>query len=301
MVSLVIPTYNAASYLHELIKSLSTQTLAHELVIIDSQSKDSTQEILREYNINFISIPSTSFNHGSTRNLGVELTSSSNVIFFTQDAIPASSQTLELLINSLDSSPDVAMAYGRQLPYPDADTLSRFARLTNYPPVSVMKSLKNIPEMGIRTCHCSNSFAAYKKDALLSVGGFPSDNILGEDVSVAARLILKGKTIAYCAESTVYHSHNYTLQEEFKRYFDIGVFHQQQKDVLKPFTQAEAEGVKYVLAEWAYLKESNQLSNIPVQLVRTLAKYAGYRAGQWHDSIPVSLKRMMSMHEAFWN
>ena len=150
------------------------------------------------------------------------------------------------------------------------------------------------------SCSCSNSFAAYRKADLLAVGGFPTDTILGEDVSVAARLILQGKALAYCAEAEVYHSHDYTVTEEFKRYFDIGVFHQEQQAVLSVFTQAESEGFKYVVQEWQYLRRSGRLSLIPAQLIRTIAKYAGYRLGSWEQHLPVYLKRRISMHQSFW-
>ncbi|MEZ0609316.1 glycosyltransferase family 2 protein [Fibrella sp. WM1] len=300
MVSVIIPTYNASAHLPALLNRLSQQTMAYELIVIDSTSTDETPAILRDHGIDFTSIPTASFNHGATRNLGVQLANHENLVFLTQDALPADATALERLVETMASQDHIAMAYGRQLPYPSADLLSQFARQTNYPATSVMKSLKDIPQMGIKTCHCSNSFAAYKKSALLSVGGFPTDTILGEDVSVAARLILEGKTLAYCAEATVFHSHNYTITEEFKRYFDIGVFHRQQQTVLKPFTQAEAEGVKYVLAEWTYLSQQKRTSLIPVQLMRTVAKYIGYRAGQWHQGLPVSVKRAMSMHRSFW-
>ena len=300
MISVIIPTYNAATYLPALLDCLNRQTISHELIIIDSQSTDNTQAVLRQHQIQFTSIPSASFNHGSTRNLGVNLATYENVIFLTQDALPTDTDTLENLVIALTSDDSIAMAYGRQLPYAEADLLSQFARLTNYPELSRIKSMANIVEMGIKTCHCSNSFAAYKKTDLQSVGGFPSDTILGEDVSVAARLLLTGKEMAYCAEATVFHSHNYTIKEEFKRYFDIGVFHKQQEEVLKPFTKAESEGVKYVLAEWAYLRINNHSSLIPEQLIRTVVKYIGYRAGQWHWLLPNWLKRELSMHSSFW-
>lgn len=300
MVSVVIPTHNASAYLPSLLQRLREQTLPHELILIDSESDQVTQRILDEENVNVVRIKKSEFNHGMTRNLGVQLANHETVIFMTQDALPASPETLQRLVDMLHSRDDIAMAYGRQLPYPETGTFGRFARLINYPAQSVIKTKAMIPQMGIKTCSCSNSFAAYRKADLLSVGGFPSDTILGEDVSVAARLILQGKGLAYCADAQVYHSHDYTITEEFKRYFDIGVFHQEQRAVLNVFKQAESEGLKYVVEEWQYLKNNSQLTLIPAQLVRTIAKYAGYRLGSWEQHLPVSIKRRVSMHRLFW-
>lgn len=300
MVSLIIPTFNASAYLPVLLMRLREQTLAHELIFIDSESDEATQRIFENEGTSVVHIKKAEFNHGTTRNVGLQLAQYETVIFMTQDALPTSNDTLERLVEMLNSRGDISMAYGRQLPYPETGIFSRFARITNYPPNSLIKTKSMIPEMGIKTCSCSNSFAVYKKQDLLAVGGFPTNTILGEDVSVAARFILEGKAVAYCAEAEVLHSHDYSLAEEFKRYFDIGVFHQEQQSVLHQFTQAESEGLKYVIQEWQYLYQNKKLALIPAQLIRTVVKYAGYRLGSWEQYLPNKLKRVISMHKSFW-
>ncbi|TAE27300.1 MAG: glycosyltransferase [Cytophagales bacterium] len=301
MVSVVIPTYNAASYLPSLLQTLREQTLKHRLILIDSESTDGTQDIIKRTDAVLVPIEKATFNHGSTRNLGVRMADSDIIVFLTQDALPAAPDALEQLTNILKVDGTVAMAYGRQLPYRETGAFGRFARLMNYPDQSIIKTKVLIPKMGIKTCSCSNSFAAYRRSDLESVGGFPSDTILGEDVSVAARFILQGKGVAYCAEAKVYHSHDYSVTEEFKRYFDIGVFHEEQKAILNGFSKAESEGFKYVINEWQYLREHGQLALIPSQIVRTIAKYVGYKIGRFENHLPNSLKRRLSMHPTFWH
>ncbi|GAB3793520.1 glycosyltransferase [Spirosoma humi] len=300
MVSVIIPTYNAASYLPSLLKSLREQTIDYELIIIDSGSTDDTIEILKGENVSIISINKSDFNHGKTRNLALNTAKSDIVVFMTQDALPASTDSIDKLVATLRSRKDIALAYGRQLPYPQTGVFGRLARLTNYPSESIIKTKDLIPILGIKTCSCSNSFAAYFKTDLLSVGGFPSNTILGEDVSVAARLILDNKAVAYSAEAAVFHSHDYTLIEEFKRYFDIGVFHEEQHAILSQFSKAESEGIKYVFQEWKYLSKNGYINLIPAQLLRTIFKYVGYRIGRGQRYMPVSLKRLFSMHSLFW-
>jgi rhamnosyltransferase len=300
MISVIIPLYNAINYLEPLLNKLAKQTATHELILIDSTSTDGTSAWLQERNIPFHSIPTATFNHGSTRNLGVSLATGNYVVMLTQDALPAQNDSLEQLVAAFESNPDVALAYGRQLPYPDATLLSQFARQTNYPPDSQIKTLKDVDRLGIRTCHCSNSFAAYRKSSLQSIGGFPADVILGEDVVVGAQFILKGLSIAYRADAGVVHSHNYTIIEEFKRYFDIGAFHQQRTQLLQPFMRAESEGLRYVLGEWRFLRQQRRIDLIPDQCVRTLAKYVGYRLGRVQQKLPHRLKPFLSMHRSFW-
>ncbi len=301
MVSVVIPTYNAENYLPALILMLRKQTVSHELVILDSESTDSTRLILQQEGIDFVSVKKREFNHGATRNKGLQFCNYETVIFMTQDALPEASDTLEKLINSLYSETKVAVAYGRQIPYVSTDTFGRFARYNNYPSESLVKDKNLIPTMGIKTCSCSNSFAAYKKSLLLEIGGFPEDVILGEDVSVAAQYILQNYSVYYCAEAVVYHSHNYSLAEEFCRYFDIGVFHKQQQSILNSFTGAESEGLRYVLAESKFLLNTDAIRLIPEQYARTFVKYIGYRMGLFYINMPKKLLRRFSMHPLFWD
>jgi rhamnosyltransferase len=121
-----------------------------------------------------------------------------------------------------------------------------------------------------------------------------------EDVYVGAKAVLAGYTIHYNAEACVIHSHNYSLLEEFRRYFDIGVFYHQEKWIVESFSKAEKEGIKYVKAEIRHLINSGSKRLIPEMLLRTSLKYAGYLMGKHEKSIPMRLKRVLSMHHYYW-
>ncbi|MGR5909261.1 hypothetical protein ACT7C4_01715 [Bacillus pacificus] len=47
--------------------------------------------------------------------------------------------------------------------------------------------------------------------------------ILNEDLILASKVILEGKNVIYTPTAKVFHSHNYNLKQQFKRYFDIGM------------------------------------------------------------------------------
>lgn len=88
-ISIVIPAYNAAKTIGNIILSLETQNFNDfELIIIDDGSIDETESIVREYaqkytNINFFS----QVNKGvsSARNAGFEKTSGDYVLFLDSD------------------------------------------------------------------------------------------------------------------------------------------------------------------------------------------------------------------------
>jgi rhamnosyltransferase len=193
----------------------------------------------------------------------------------------------------------VACAYGRQLPHADASPVAAHARLFNYPDVSRSVSLADKSHLGLKACFMSNSFAAYRVADFQAVGGFPSSVILGEDMSVAARLLMAGKRVAYVAGACVHHSHNYTALQEFRRYFDTGVFHARSPWLLQTFGSAGGEGLRFVRSELAYLWRHAPVW-IPSALVRTAAKLAGYRMGRLEAMWPLWFKRWCSMHKGFW-
>jgi rhamnosyltransferase len=273
---------------------------AVDTLIIDSGSSDQTPIIVKESNYRLVSIKKEDFNHGSTRQMGVALCNAQFIIFLTQDAILTQSKSLQNIIQCFEN-PRVGAAYGRQLPHADSGVLGTHARLFNYPEQSKIKSLADARNIGIKAAFLSNSFAAYRREALIAVGGFPNNTILGEDTYVAAKMLLADWKIAYCAEAQVYHSHDYTYLQEFNRYFDIGVFHSRESWIREKFGQAEGEGLKFVLSEAKYLIDSGKWYLLPSAFIRTCLKYLGYRLGMREKSLPVKIKKYLSMHKRFWD
>jgi len=297
---LIIPTLNGGKTFRQLLESVSSQVLPLSgMMVIDSGSSDDTVILAKQFGFDVVSINRDEFNHGATRQRAIVMNSKADVaVFLTQDAILADKLAISRLV-SIFQDERVGAAYGRQLPYQGAMPLEEYARLCNYPSKSRVKSLADARELGIKTAFMSNSFAAYRCCALREVGGFPSNTILGEDMYVAAKMLLGDWKIAYCAEAKVYHSHGYSLVQEFKRYFDIGVFQSREAWIRESFGQAEGQGFRYVVSELNYLWNYHKLT-IPEALVRTLIKYLAYKLGIAEASIPVNIKRQLSMHSRYW-
>ncbi|MDO5090208.1 MAG: glycosyltransferase family 2 protein [Cardiobacteriaceae bacterium] len=299
--ALVMPTRNAGAGLDAWFAALAQQTLAPtQVVIIDSASVDGTAERAREAGCLVHGIAVADFNHGGSRNLGISLLDADVevAVLMTQDAILHDPQALQTLLAAF-ADPDVAAAYGRQLPHENANPLAAHARLFNYPAASAVKGQEDIAQMGIKTAFISNSFAAYRLSAWRAAGGFPENMILAEDMHLAARLILAGYKIAYCAEATVRHSHNYSPVQEFRRYFDTGVFHREAGWIHEHFGGATGEGKRFVLSEWRYLWRHAPLW-LPLSPVFTLAKWTGYQLGRQWPKVPRGLLFKFSMNRQFW-
>lgn len=298
--TLCLLTINAGATIRPFLDALAAQSLFHlDCLVIDSASDDGTPEFLTNAGIRVHSIPRQEFNHGTTRQLAVELCPDADIlIFMTQDALLATPNSLQNLVAAF-SDPKIGVAFGRQLPQTVAGPIETHARIFNYPPISRVKSLADIPILGIKTAFISNSFAAYRRSALEAVGGFPSHCIVSEDTFVAAKMLLAEWKISYCAEAQVYHSHRYNYFQEFQRYFDIGVFHGCEPWVRKRLGGAEGEGRRLFLSEMKFL-----LRKAPHLLLsaclRTAIKYLGFRAGLAEKFLPLRLKRRLSMQKSFW-
>ncbi len=299
-IGLCVPTLNAGNEWKGWLREFLRQNISLDVsLVIDSSSNDRTVDLTRDAGLSVYQIEKASFNHGATRQLGVSMLPDVDVlVFMTQDAILASPDSINNLIHAFDN-PEVGAAYGRQLPRKTASYIEEHSRIFNYPEKSRITSLEDSKKLGIKTAFISNSFAAYRCTALEEVGGFPLNTILGEDTYVAAKMLLKGKKIAYCADAKVYHSHGYSYLEEFRRYFDIGVFHSREKWFRDELGQAEGEGLRYVKSELNYLLRKNFLL-IPSALLRAAFKLLGYRFGLSENNIPQKIKAYLSMHKGYW-
>lgn len=299
-VACIVPTYNGRVDLERLLASLADQTLDHDLVIVDSSSTDGTAEVARKHASLFFSVATRDFNHGGTRQMVVDqLPDRDIVIFLTQDAELAAPDALERLVANFDD-PEIGAVCARQLPHTDASPFARHARAFSYPSESRVVDKASASRFGLKSAFMSNSFAAYRRAALAAVGGFPRDVIFAEDMYVAASMILAGWKVAYDGDAICRHSHNYTVTEEFRRYFDMGVFHARQRWIRDSLGGAGSEGRAYVASELRFLGVG-RLGLWPVSLWRSLAKLIGYKAGQAEAIMPRALKRRLSMHRGFWN
>jgi rhamnosyltransferase len=273
--------------------------MPQRLLVIDSASTDQSVALAREAGFEIVRIDRYEFNHGGTRQWAVEYLSDCEIIvFLTQDAVVASTESISELVRCFDD-PSVAVAYGRQLPHEGATPIESHARVFNYGPRTLRKDTAAAKQLGTKVFFCSNSFAAYRRLVLLNLGGFRRDLILGEDMEFAARAIKAGYSNVYCATAPVYHSHNYTLVQTVERYFDIGVFDKKNPWMREQFGSHRGEGLRFIASELRYLAMNAPLE-IPRALFQTAGKLVGYRLGRLEGLLPTALKRKLSMLPSYW-
>ncbi len=272
-VSVVIPTFMGEKTLKPLLIRLTQEGIG-DIIVIDSQSKDKTLDIAKAFTNRVYVIKKEQFNHGLTRNFGLELASCEIVVFLTQDAIPQKN-SIRVLANSFKDS-DVAIAYGRQLPHKNAIEFSKHLRYFNYPDYSIKKTLDKKDEFGMKLAFNSNSFAAYRKSVIKNLGGFVRLDF-GEDVYMAALALKNGYAVFYNHEAIVYHSHNYSLKEEFLRYIEVGKFYKSQNWIEKEFGKTQDEGFRYVKSQLQYLVKTKKLYYLPSFVIRDILKFVAFK------------------------
>lgn len=232
-VSLVIPTLDAQAEIGDLLNQLMLQTCCpDEIIVVDSSSSDHTVEIASGFaGVRVIEIDRSVFNHGLTRDMAVKESFGDIVCFMTQDAIPANNRYIENLIAPILSDECVAISSGRQLPKADARKFERLVRAFNYGPESNVRSKADLPKLGIKTYFATDVCSAYRRRIYNELGGFGRTD-MSEDMLMAAKAVNAGYSVAYAADACVYHSHNLSPAEQYRRNYAIGYFLESNKEIV---------------------------------------------------------------------
>lgn len=304
-VDVIIPTFWPTERFLALIGMLEAQTAAVNRIIVMNTEEEGfrrltdPQAFLKEHKrVVLTHLPQKEFDHGATRNAGVQKSDADVFVCMTQDALPADVYLIDKLTGALSRDDDIAAAYARQLPEADCNVIEQYTRQFNYPDHSRIKGRGDIPELGIKTFFCSNVCAAYRRDVFERLGGFVSHTIFNEDMIYAAGAVKAGYRIAYAADARVIHSHNYTARQQFARNFDLGVSHAQYPEIFES-VPPEGEGMKLVKKTAEYL-----LKNHPLLLwklfVNSAAKLAGYRLGKKYKKLPLQIIKRCSSQKGYW-
>jgi len=298
--AVIVPTLNAGVRWSAWIAAIHSQSLKPDnVLVIDSGSTDNTVGLSQQAGFEVHVLHPGEFSHGGTRKKAVARNQTRVfIVFLTQDAILADNDAIRNILLPFDDEM-VAAVCGRQLPDPAAGVIGAHARLFNYPAASFVRTYDDRMTHGIKSAFLSNSFAAYRVSVLIESGSFPEDAIFGEDMYVAAKILQAGYKIAYAADARVFHSHDYTIRQEFGRYFDMGVFHSREPWIRRELGGAEGEGVRFVISEMKYLLK-HAFWRVPEALLRTVFRYAGFRLGLAESRLPVVLKRKLSMNQAYF-
>ena len=300
-VDVIIPTYKPGKEFEKLIGRLQKQEYPiHKIIIINTRTDIFPDELDRSnYEIEITHIEPDQFDHGGTRNMGAGMSDADIVVYMTQDAIPVDEKLIGTFAKIFEENPDIGIAYGRQLPREECNIIERYTRRFNYPEKSLIKTKEDLPKLGIKTFFCSDVCAAYRRNYLLSAGGFEDPTIFNEDMIFAGKRIYAGDKVAYVAEAKVIHSHNYTGRQQFHRNFDLAVSQTQHPEVFEG-VPSEGEGIRMVKATAKYLVRNGYPWKVFMLVYQSGCKYIGYLLGKRYEKLPMWLILKCTSSRKYW-
>lgn len=279
-VSLVIPTLDAESDIEGLLNRIYRQTRRpDEVIVVDSCSSDRTVDIVKTFEwVRLISVERSEFNHGLTRDMALRESSGDIVCFMTQDAVPADDLYIENLIAPILSDDRVAVSSGRQLPKDDARRFEQLVREFNYGPESNTRTKADVATMGIKAYFATDVCSAYRRSIYLELGGFGKTN-MSEDMLMAAKALNAGYSVAYAAGARVYHSHNLTPAEQYRRNYAIGHFLESNSQIVSCASEV-GEGGRLVKSVACQLLREGNIREFAAFGFDCCARLLGNRAGR---------------------
>lgn len=225
-ISVVIPVKNGHRYLDALLKAVFSQKInaKFEVIIIDSGSTDKTVDIIKRYPVRFYQIDEKEFNHGLTRNFGISKSLGKYVILMTQDAVPYDNRWMENLVNNLEHDQQVGGVYSMQIPHNDAHLLTRMrvnrfftaSKVKRESQINIMEDYHRLsPQEKYLFCNFDNVSSCIRKTVWKKIP-FPKTDF-GEDIEWSKEVLERGYKIVYEPDSKIYHSHDFSIYEWYKR------------------------------------------------------------------------------------
>ena len=223
-IDIICLLYNAENDIERLNQSLLKQKDANinKIRYVLTESKDNTEDKLKELNLDYKKIKKEEFSHGLTRENEALDSKADILVFITQDIIIERDDWLYNLTKDIENG-IVDACYSRQLC--DNNTIEKYTRECNYPEKSRIVSNDDIRELGLKTFFFSDASSAIKRETFVKLNGYDHKKlVINEDMYIAYKLIMQGYKIKYCADSEVIHSHVFTLKQYYDRYKDTGKF-----------------------------------------------------------------------------
>ncbi len=284
-IDIIIPTYKPDAGLCDIIEKLEDQIVRPNKIILMNTEKKyldaliAADDRIASYdNIEIHHLAKGDFDHGGTRKKAAGYSDAAFLLYMTQDAAPADEHLTEHLLAPFDED-SIVVTYARQLPNKDASPIEVYNRSFNYPDGDIKKTKDDTARLGIKTYFCSDVCACYRRDIYDKLGGHIEHTIFNEDMIYAHMAIEAGYSIYYASRALVYHSHDYTPMEQYRRNIDLGRSQAEHPEVFGAVSSVE-EGKKLVKGCVSYLLKNGYWYLVPEFIAQCAGRYLGYRKGK---------------------
>jgi rhamnosyltransferase len=311
-VTVALPIRDGGELLLGTLRSLARQSVAHELLVCDSGSRDDSVALARAHGARVIEIAPHEFGHGSTRNLLMREAAGEHVALLTQDAEPADERWLERLLEGFSLADDVAIAYGPYRPREDASLavrieLERWFHSLSPDGTMLLERLDaderrspSVAELIGRRGFFTDANACVARAAWERV---PFREVsYAEDRVLAIDMLRAGYAKAFVPQAEVLHSHRYTSVQQLRRSFD------EWRGLLEVYAWREPASPRHLLsrmrgalgqADAALAAEQvsrlERLAMLAGVAVHQFASLCGALLGSRGDRLPPRVRRGLSL------
>lgn len=226
-ITVIIPVKNGGATLERCLQSVIDQSIAKslEIIILNSMSADNSMEIATRFNARIIDIPNGKFNHGLTRNAGVQHASCELVYLTVQDAWISGNDMLEKMAKHFDDEEVMAVSGHQAVPHEKDKNPLVWYRPYSAPHVTDRlitnkEAFKNLPVKEQQSLiSWDNVVSMYRKTALIEQPFVKTE--FSEDWVWSYHALLKGWKLLYDSSLVVYHYHHQTYQYSFNSAYTL--------------------------------------------------------------------------------
>ncbi|MEQ8821111.1 MAG: glycosyltransferase family 2 protein [Sumerlaeia bacterium] len=207
--SVIIRTYNEARHLPEVLKRLAGQDRQDfEVIVVDSGSTDKTVAIAELAGARLVHIEKSQFTFGRSLNMGCEAARGDVLIFISGHCYPMNRRFVDEILKPYEADEKIALVYGMQR----GGKTTKFSEHCHF--IKTFPREPMIPQEGF---FCNNANCSIRR-SLWEQRPF-NEALTGlEDLEWAKWATEQGWQAAYSAKAGVYHLHDETWKQVFRRY-----------------------------------------------------------------------------------
>jgi len=217
--TVLIPAYNEGTTLADTLRSLQSQTLApEEVLVIDDCSTDNTAEIARSFGVTVLRPPQNTGSKAGAQNFAMSFVKTEFTMAIDADTTLAPN-AIELLMQALDN-PKIAAACGLVLPR-FVRTVWERGRYIEY--LFAFSFYKPIQDYYERPLISSGCFSVYRTD-ILRANGCWRTRTMAEDMDLTWSFYAAHQGVRFIPEAVCYpvEPHNYAFMSKQLRRWSHG-------------------------------------------------------------------------------
>ena len=214
VISVIVPAYNAAHTLPTCLEALAkTEDPGQpwEIIVVDDHSLDNTAQIVQEHGVQLIR-HERQLGAGAARNSGIQQAKGDIICFTDADCAPTQDWLKQMIRPFTD--PLITGCKGIYATH-QKEWIANFVQIEYEDKYDLLRQQPYIDFIDTYS-------AAYRRQALIDIGGFDERIHYVEDQELSFRLAANNHKMVFQPEAIVYHRHSDTLIKYGRKKFWIG-------------------------------------------------------------------------------